>query len=204
MLSTYATLESMHGARDPRTSGGTDRRDLQMDRRHRRGPLFGSTGSGRAKNIDRCESGYRDIRARGGDERRADVRRADGGTARGPGVRLHPICHRLAGTRAELFRRRSRHRQSGAQPGSQIESCDHLAAQRQTHRRSGPGDDTVQSAAIGPRHVCHRGDHHRSTKRRIPEHGQRHLFRATAFGFVAAAPKALARFGGRPDGQIGR
>jgi hypothetical protein len=201
MLRTYAPLETMDCACRLRSVCGTSRGGLQMDRPRWGRSLFRSAGA-------RSREDIYSVQHRGGGHgfsfTLGSKWRSRCQEECGAGTRLHSVLDYFADPRSIFLRRRRRQRASGPRSRPQAGSHDHLASERPTTRRRGVDPDSIQSPAPGPRHLCHRGDHHRSADRRILEHRQRQLFRAAAFRFVASAPETLARLLCRRDAPFGR
>jgi hypothetical protein len=203
MLRTYAPLETMDRACRLRSVCGTSRRGLQMDRPRWGRSLFRSAGARSREDIYSVQH-----RGRGHGFGFSITLGSKWHSRRqeewGAGTLLHAFLHYFADPRSIFLRRRRRQRASGPRSRPQAGSHDHLASERQTTRRRGADPDSIQSPAPGPRHLCHRGDHHGSADRRVLEQRQCQLFRAAALRFVASAPETLARLLCRRDAPFGR
>ena len=201
MLWTYAPLETLDRARQPRSVCGTRRRGLKMDRLRRGNPLFRSAGTRSREDLHYQQPDARRFRAVRPHVGPGRVRVQE---ERGTGTQLRSVLDYFAASRADLLRRRRRQCASdrGTQP--QTGSDHHLASERQASRGSRTGRDAIRTASLGPRYLRPRRDHHGSNDGRISEHRQRHLLRAAAVRLVAPAPEALARPFRQPDPPIGR
>jgi hypothetical protein len=105
MLCTYAPLETMDSAGEPRCVCGAGCRDLQMDRRTGRGPLFRSVGAWRPKDLYEQSHG-------GGIGRTVELElepecagTGDPGLSGETGLQHH--CDYIAVLRTIIFRRRA-------------------------------------------------------------------------------------------------
>ena len=198
MLCTYAPLETMDSAGEPRGVCGAGCRDLQKDRSTRRGPLFRSVGAWRPKDLydEPCVGGI------GRTVERECAGTGDPGHYGEAGVQHR--CHYIAVRRTIIFRRRAHW--SGSGPRSQPQGWRHgdLAFERTATRRPGTGYDSIHVAAPGSRHLCHRRNGHRSAVGAITEHAERDVLRPATLRSIAAAQNALARRLRQPENRFGR
>lgn len=199
MLRTYAPLETMDSARQPRGICGSGRRDLQMDRWARRGPLFGSARPRCAKDLH-GKSVSRRVVGRGAERDCAGVgKRGQCGEA---GIQHH--CCLIAERRAIIFRGRTDQRGAGPRAQPQTGRYHHLAPERQRTRGSRDGRDPNLAAAPGSWHLRRRRDSHGSAVRTITEHAQRDVLRAATLRLIAAAQDTVASYLRLPDARFGR